>query len=318
MLKHPRSNRSPSPGVPGLRNLLALAWRALCCVPLLASLALGSHAMAQAQTQHAVAAPAEAPPPQAAASQPAANAQVPRDYVLGPGDVVRINVFQSPELTLETRVSESGFISYPLLGQVRLGGLNINAAEKTLADGLRTGNFIKQPQVSLLVMQVRGNQASVLGMVNRPGRYPIEVNGLRLSELVALAGGVAPNGSDMATLSGQRDGKPFRVEVDLPQLLGASVPTDDPLVFNGDVVYVDRMPLFYIYGEVQRPGALRLERGMTVMQALAAGGGLTQRGTARGLKMHRRGPDGKIQVLQPGMDEPLRDADVLYVRESLF
>ncbi|WP_140625956.1 polysaccharide export protein EpsE [Methylibium rhizosphaerae] len=255
---------------------------------------------------------------QAAAAAAQAPVQAQRDYVLGPGDVVRVNVFQNPELTLEARVSETGSISYPLLGQVRLGGMSVVSAEKAIADGLRQGNFVKQPQVSVMVMQVRGHQASVLGMVNKPGRYPIEVTGLRLSELVALAGGVAPNGSDVATLSGQRDGKPFRVEVDLPNLFGATAPSADPIVLNGDVVYVDRMPVFYIYGEVQRPGALRLERNMTVMQALAAGGGLTQRGTAKGLKLHRRGPDGNVQVLQPTMDSTLRDSDVIYVRESLF
>ena len=254
----------------------------------------------------------------AAAAQAQAPVQAQRDYVLGPGDVVRVNVFQNPELTLETRVSETGAISYPLLGQVRLGGLSVVSAEKAIADGLRQGNFVKQPQVSVMVMQVRGHQASVLGMVNKPGRYPIEVTGLRLSELVALAGGVAANGSDVATLSGQRDGKAFRVEVDLPNLFGATAPSADPIVLNGDVVYVDRMPVFYIYGEVQRPGALRLERNMTVMQALAAGGGLTQRGTAKGLKLHRRGADGNVQVLQPTMDSTLRDSDVIYVRESLF
>lgn len=251
-------------------------------------------------------------------AQSQAPVQTQRDYVLGPGDVVRVNVFQNPDLTLEARVSETGAISYPLLGQVSLGGLSVVSAEKAIADGLRKGNFVKQPQVSVMVMQVRGHQASVLGMVNKPGRYPIEVTGLRLSELVALAGGVAPNGSDIAMLSGQRDGKPFRIEVDMPSLFGANAPANDPIVLNGDVVYVDRMPVFYIYGEVQRPGALRLERNMTVMQALAAGGGLTQRGTAKGLKLHRKGADGTVQVLQPTMDSTLRDSDVIYVRESLF
>jgi len=84
------------------------------------------------------------------------------------------------------------------------------------------------------------------------------------------------------------------------------------------VVWVDRGPVVYIYGEVQRPGAMRLERGMTVMQALATGGGLTQRGTEKGMRVHRKTADGKVQVVQPSMDDALRDGDVVYVRESLF
>ena len=90
------------------------------------------------------------------------------------------------------------------------------------------------------------------------------------------------------------------------------------LVLHGDVVYVERAPVAYIYGEVQRPGPMRLERGLTVMQALATGGGLTLRGTERGLRLHRKGADGKLQVLQPAMDDVLLDGDVVYVRESLF
>ena len=140
------------------------------------------------------------------------------EYRLGAGDVVRIAVFQNPELTLETRVTEAGDISYPLLGVVRVGGLSVTEAEKRLADGLRNGNFVKSPQVTLVVLQVRGNQASVLGQVNRPGRYPIEVADMRLTDLLATAGGTAPGGADIVVVTGTRNGQPFRQEVDLPTL----------------------------------------------------------------------------------------------------
>lgn len=241
-----------------------------------------------------------------------------RDYVLGAGDVVRVSVYQNQDLTLETRITESGTISYPLLGQVRLGGLSVPQAEKVIADGLKNGNFVRQPQVSILVTQVRGNQASVLGMVNRPGRYPIEQNGMRLSELLATAGGIAQGGSDQVVLSGMRDRKPLRVVIDVPLLFAQSGGVNDPVIANGDTVYVERMPMVYIYGEVQRPGAMRLERDMTVLQGLASGGGLTQRGTEKGLRLHRRGADGKVQILQPGMNDLLQNGDVIYLRESLF
>ena len=241
-----------------------------------------------------------------------------RDYVLGPGDVVRVSVYQNQDLTLETRITESGAISYPLLGQVRLGGLSVPQAEKVIADGLKNGNFVRQPQVIILVTQVRGNQASVLGMVNRPGRYPIEQTGMRLSELLATAGGIAQGGSDQVVLSGMRDRKPLRVVIDVPLLFAQSGGVNDPVIANGDTVYVERMPMVYIYGEVQRPGAMRLERDMTVLQGLASGGGLTQRGTEKGLRLHRRGADGKVQILQPGMNDLLQNGDVIYLRESLF
>jgi polysaccharide export outer membrane protein len=229
-----------------------------------------------------------------------------------------VTVYQNPDLTLETRVTEAGVISYPLLGAVRLGGMSATQAEKVIADGLRNGNFVKQPQVSVVVTQVRGNQASVLGMVNKPGRYPIEVAELRLTDLIAMAGGTMPTAADVVTIVGSRNGQGYRADVDLPSVFGAGRRGNDVLIQNGDVVWVERAPTVYIYGEVQRPGQLRLERGMTLIQALAAGGGLTQRGTEKGIRIHRRGADGKVQVNQLPMDSALQDGDVVYVRESLF
>jgi len=93
---------------------------------------------------------------------------------------------------------------------------------------------------------------------------------------------------------------------------------DDVTVAPGDVIYVHRAPMFYIYGEVQRPGSYRIERGMTMRQALAQGGGPTQRGTERGLRLHRRGANDQLEVTRPGLDDPVQPADVLHVGESLF
>ncbi|WP_397533544.1 polysaccharide export protein EpsE [Roseateles sp.] len=252
----------------------------------------------------------------AAASAPVAASAA--EYRLGAGDVIRISVYQNPDLSLETRVSEAGVISFPLLGNQRIGGISVTQAEKLLADGLKNGNFVKNPQVTIVVLQVKGNQASVLGYVNRPGRFPIEVADMRLTDLLANAGGVAAGGAEVMVLSGTRNGQPYRVEIDLPGIFAPGGRGQDLLVQNGDVLWVDRAPIVYIYGEVQRPGALRLERGMTLMQSLAAGGGLNLRGTEKGIRVHRKGADGKVQVLQPAMDEVLKDGDVVYVRESLF
>ncbi len=268
-----------------------------------------------------LAAPVSLPgPPVAEAETPQAGAAptTRRDYVVGAGDVLRISVYQNTDLSIDARVSESGVISYPLLGQVVVGGLSVGQVEAAISEGLKNGNFIKQPQVAVLLVQVRGNQASVLGLAGRPGRYPIEVNGMRLSQLLALAGGVAPGGSEVVTLSGVRAGKPYRHKVDITQLFTGDAEKQDPIVLNGDTLYVDRLPTVYIYGEVQRPGPIPLMPDMTLMQAVASGGGLTQRGTERGMKIHRRGPDGKLEVVSPHMDDVLRAGDVIYVRESLF
>jgi len=238
---------------------------------------------------------------------------------IGAGDTIRITVYQSPDLSLETRVNEGGAISYPLLGRVQLGGLTINAAEAHLASELKRRDFVKDPQVIIVVTQVRANQVNVLGQVGRPGRYPLDLVGMRMTEVLALAGGVvAGAGSDTVIVQGQRDGHPFRHEADLPKLFAPGGSADDIVMMPGDTIWVDRAPQIYMYGEIQKPGVMRLERGMTVMQAVAAGGGATPRGTLKGLKVTRRGADGKMQALEPSMEDTLKDGDVVFIRESLF
>lgn len=261
-----------------------------------------SGAMAQAQT------PAPASP------------QVSKDYALGPGDVIRITVYQNQDLTLETRINDDGTISYPLLGSVKLSGRTVIDAEKTLASGLKEGNFVKQPQVSILLVTAAANQVSVLGMVNKPGRYPVIASNNKLSEIMAMAGGIIPgSGSDIVVVSGTRDGQAFRKEIDFTKVFASSGSEVDFELRNGDTIWVDRAPQVYMYGEVQRPGAQVLQRGTTVLQALANAGGLTLRGTQRGIKVHRRDEaTGQVTVIEPGLNDMLKPNDIIYIKESLF
>ena len=238
---------------------------------------------------------------------------------IGAGDTIRISVYQSPDLSLETRVNEGGAISYPLLGRVQLAGLTITGAEQHIASELKRRDFVKDPQVNIVVTQVRANQVNVLGQVGKPGRYPLDLTGMRLTEVLALAGGVVAGvGSDTIVLTGTRDGKPIRHEIDLPRLFSAGGTGDDIVVAPGDTIWVDRAPQIYMYGEIQHPGPIRLERGMTLIQAVAAGGGATPRGTLKGIKVTRHGADGKTQTIEPTMEDTLKDGDVVFIRESLF
>jgi len=253
-----------------------------------------------------------------AAAQSAVSATASAEYRLGSGDVMRISVYQNPDLTLETRVSENGLVSYPLLGNIKLGGLSVTQAENLISAGLKNGNFVKNPQTTIVVLQVKGNQASVLGNVNRPGRYPIETADMRLTDLIATAGGVTSSGAEVLVLTGKRNGQAYRVEIDLPSIFARGGSAQDIFIQHGDVVWVDRAPMVYIYGEVQRPGPMKLERGMTVMQSLATGGGITLRGTEKGIRINRKSADGSVETLQLPMDALLKDGDVVYVKESLF
>jgi len=241
-----------------------------------------------------------------------------REALLGVGDVIRISVYQNPDLNTEARVSEQGQINFPLIGNVSVGGLTIGGAEQRIARSLREGGFVLRPQVSIQLVTIRSNQVSILGQVNKPGRYPIDMVGSRVSEMVAAAGGVLPTGADVVTLVGTRNGNPIKMDIDLPAILQAGKSELDMTVENGDIIYVDRAPTAYIYGEVQRPGAIRVERGLTLLQALAESGGLTARGTERGIKVHRRDANGVVRVEDIKMNDLIERDDVIYVRESLF
>jgi polysaccharide biosynthesis/export protein len=239
------------------------------------------------------------------------------EYRLAAGDLVKITVFQNPDLTIDVRIPESGVVSYPLIGAVPLGGLTPADAAKYISYKLREGEFVQKPQVNVLVVEVKGNLVSVLGMVNRPGRFPIETGDTKVSDMLAMAGGATLEGADVVVLSGIRNGKAFRNEIDMPAMLNGNA-EQDLTVAGGDTIFVRRAPILYVYGEAQRPGAYRLERSMTVLQGLAQGGGLTLRGTERNLKIHRKGADGKITIIPAKKTDLLQPEDVIYVDEGTF
>jgi len=238
--------------------------------------------------------------------------------ILGAGDTLRITVFQNPDLTTEARISEQGTILFPLIGEVALGGQTPTASAARIASQLKQGDFLKNPQVSVTVVQVRSRQVSVLGLVARPGRYALDDTSSKLTDMLALAGGIVPGGDDTVTVMGNRGGKIQKVEIDVPGMYRSGDLSSNIEVQNGDTIFVPRAPVFYIYGEVLRAGAYRLEPNATVMNALSLGGGLTPRGTERGLKINRRMPDGGMKKLDARPADLVQPDDVIYVPESLF
>jgi polysaccharide export outer membrane protein len=251
--------------------------------------------------------------PFAAHAQQAADA-----YQLGPGDVVRITVYNNPDLTTEAQITQQGRITFPLIGEVQIGGMGKGQVEQMIARRLGDGGFVVKPQVNVLVLGYKSQQISVLGQVNRPGKYPIEQVST-LADLLAMAGGISQAGGDIITyITKGADGKVAKRDIDIHEALKNGEMENNFPVTNGDIIFVPRAPLFYIYGEVQRPGTYRLEKGMTVMQALSVGGGLNVRGTERGIQINRHSSDGKVETIETKMTDPVRENDVIYVKESLF
>jgi polysaccharide biosynthesis/export protein len=238
----------------------------------------------------------------------------PEDYRLGAGDLVKIAVFDHDELGVDARISQSGNITFPLIGQVLVAGLSTREAELLVARRLIEGGFVKQPQVSVLVSEYQSQKVSVMGQVAKPGQYPLDAS-KKVLDALALAGGVLNDtAADEVTLV-RANGS--RVVIDLQTLFDGD-PAVNLVVQDGDTVFVAHAPQFYIYGQVQHPGQYRLARNTSISQAISMGGGLTPRGTQRGAIVKRVDATGKERKISVRDEDVLQPNDVLLIKASLF
>jgi polysaccharide export outer membrane protein len=237
---------------------------------------------------------------------------------LGPGDTIRVTVFQNPDLATEATISADGTLVFPLLGEVKVAERTPIEAGKLIADRLRQRKLVLDPQVSVTMVALRSRQVAVLGAVAKPGHYPLEAAHTRVTDLLALAGGVAETGAETVVVVTSRNGAQERIEIDVPAMYERGDLTANIELKPGDTLFVPSAPVFYIYGAVQRPGAYPLEPGTSVLRALAVGGGLTARGTERGLTIHRQGADGAPLELDAQLADRVEANDVIRVKSSVF
>lgn len=244
-------------------------------------------------------------------------AQAASDYALGDGDLIKMTVYGHADLTTVSRIGEGGETILPLIGEVKLGGMKLVEAERRVAKLMEERGLINRPQVSIVVEEYRSQLVSVLGMVNKPGQYAIEGR-TTLVDMVARAGGVGSEAGYTVNLIRTERGVTKMERLDLTRLLVEGDATVNAILMNGDVIYVPRMDVFYIYGEVQNPGAYRLEPDMAVMQGIALSGGLTARGSERGLSIRRKHAEGGFENADAEPTTRLMPNDVVYVKSSLF
>ena len=248
-----------------------------------------------------------------------------QDVTLGAGDIVRISVYGQKDLDTVARISSDGSITFPLLGAVRLAGLNVRNAEQRIADELSGRSLVMEPQVTLFVERseaAESESVTILGNVSRPGRYPIQSMSSTGSEnvagVIALAGGVTDKAADYLILTRTIGPDQSTVRVELLQLLEQGDQDQNFAIHNGDIAFIPHMDEFFVYGEVRNPGLYRLRPSMTVIQALSASGGLTARGSEKGITLTRRGDDGVARSIKVDMNDELLPNDVLIVKEGLF
>lgn len=249
---------------------------------------------------------------------------------LGKEDLLEISVFEIPELNRTVRVSERGSISLPLLGEVPAEGLTASELEQALRDRLQE-KYLRDPQVSVFVKENGSKKVSVLGEVGKPGVY--EMLGPRtLLQILSEAGGLTSNvGADLYVIRIGPDGTAERIPILIESLLVNRDPSLNLDIRPGDVISVpeDRPVHIYVDGAVKRPGRLEETEShpISLLQAIAKAGGLTDRASLKGVQILRPKPDGTQQVIQANLkrirkgrdpDPVLQDRDVVVVSESFF
>lgn len=250
-------------------------------------------------------------------------------YILGPGDVLRVSVYDNPDLSQEVTIGSDGAFSYPLIGRVQAAGLSVRQLESLLAKRFADG-YLVSPQVGVTVTQHKSQQVYVMGAVSKPGPYALQRQ-TTLLEALSAAGGPTPDAgfevilthaadkqalaSGTSKVSTTANGQPT-MRVALEQLMAGGVPQRITLQ-DGDVIYVPAAAFVYLTGEIQRPGRYRLEKEATIQKMVTAAGGFTKFAATKNMIVQRM-VDGKRLEFQAGPDDLLQADDVVVVRPSLF
>lgn len=193
--------------------------------------------------------------------------------LLGPGDEVEITVYGAPDLSGHTRINDTGNVSLPLIGSVRIAGLSTSEAEAAIEAQLRQNNIVNDPQVSIFAKDYTNSGISVAGEVAKPGFYSA-VGPHRLFDVLQAAGGTTDRAANKVTIShrDQQDATTLPISKDPTQVAASNVDLQP-----GDTVVVPRAGIVYVLGEINRPGGYVLNStgGITVLQVVAAAGGPT-------------------------------------------
>jgi len=245
-------------------------------------------------------------------------------YTLGPQDQLRITVFDEPELTNSYRIDSDGFITFPMINKVAASGITPPELQDRIRSMLASG-YIRNPQVRVEVEGYKSQSVIVSGEVRTPGKLMM-TGSMSLVEALAAAGSPTSAASNEVSVSRQRrlangtvpnenDVEIIRVNLKLLQLGQAG---RDLQLQDGDLVNVPKAQTFFITGQVRNSGSLVWEPGMTVQQAIALAGGLTDRGSDRRMKADRIMPDGKVVEVSVHLEDKVQPNDTIKVSNKIF
>jgi polysaccharide export outer membrane protein len=260
-------------------------------------------------------APRVAPPPNAAS------------YKVGPQDQLKITVFDEPEMSTNYRVDADGFITFPLIGRVSASGATLIELERRVT-GMLANGYLKNPQVRIEIDQYKSQSVFVIGEVRTPGKITMS-GSMTLLEALALAGSPTANASNQVIVVHPK--KPNASGSTLPTGADAEGPSvainrkdlelgragQDVVLQDGDIVNVPPAQRFYMSGFVRNPGFYVLDPGMTVAQAIALAGGLSDRGSDRRITATRI-VNGKSTEVKMDLEDKVQANDTINIQARFF
>ena len=254
------------------------------------------------------------------AAQPAA------DYVIGPPDVLTIQVFEQQDLAGKYTVESDGSVTFPLIGRIKAGGLTLRAFEDELKRQLSDGYF-KNPSVSVSVEQYRSQRLFVMGEVRQPGPVAL-TGGMTLIEALARAGSTLPTSSGEVAIVRAPQGTPngplkpdqeggseiFRASI---RDLESGTLSQNLQLRDGDTIFVPRAETVYVFGHVKNPGAYGVQKNTTVLQALSLAGGITENAAMNRIQIIRI-ENGQKREMKVKVTDKVRPEDTIIVPQRYF
>jgi|SRR5579862_1175612 len=240
--------------------------------------------------------------------------------LVGPGDLLEIGVFDTPELAGKVRVNSDGEITLPLIGTMHVGGLAPERVQALVAASLHDQNFVKDPQVSVFVDEYAGQGVYVIGEVIKPGPYPL-MGSHRLLDFISAAGGFTPRAGKIVTIKTAAD-------PDHPRIISMDSAEKDknPEIAAGDSIIISQAGIIYVLGDVGRPGGFMLDREdtLTIMQALALAEGTLSTAAKSSAKLIRTTAKGREEIpvnlkailKSKNTDLAMQSNDILFVPGS--
>ena len=212
--------------------------------------------------------------------------------MLGPGDLIEMNVYNVPELATKARISLSGDVYLPLIDYVHIGGLTVEEAQTLIQKRLEDGGFVRNPHVSIFVDEANSQGVTILGEVGKPGIYPDPAS-RRLYTVISEAGGFTNSASRKIAII--RPNQPEAINISLPRNLTDDL-TGDVEILPGDTINVPKAPVIYVVGDVGRPSGLLVDNGkLTVLEALALAGGTNKTAKLGGARIIHKTPAGAVE-----------------------